>query len=146
MCYDSCRRSDDRQYVLGTSGRSTLYTAKTKDALNYRTGPSTSYKVKGTFKKGTTINIIREKNGWGKSRNGYWVKLSYTKKLTTYPKFISFKVKTTDALNYRTGPGTSYKKKGYIKPGTYVISKTSNGWGKLKTNGYCIKLSYTTKI
>ena len=46
----------------------------------------------------------------------------------------------------RTGPGTSYKKKGYIKPGTYVISKTSNGWGKLKTKGYWIKLSYTTKI
>lgn len=139
-------KSDDRQYVLGTSGRSTLYTAKTKDALNYRTGPSTSYKVKGTFKKGTTINIIREKNGWGKARNGYWVKLNYTKKLTTYPKFISFKVKTTDELNYRTGPGTSYTKKGVYSKGTILnIVNKKNGWGKTKS-GYWVKLEYTKRI
>jgi SH3-like domain-containing protein len=139
-------KSDDKQYVLGSSGKSTLYTAKTKDVLNYRTGPGTSYKVKGTYKKGKTISVIREKNGWGKTRDGYWVKLNYTKKVTSYPKFISFKVKTTDDLNYRTGPGTSYKKKGMYKKGkTLTIVNKKNGWGKTST-GYWVKLEYTKRI
>ena len=46
----------------------------------------------------------------------------------------------------RTGPGILYKSKGFVKPGTYTIKETKNGWGKLKKNGYWIKLSYTTKI
>jgi len=67
----------------------------------------------------------------------------YTIKLTRK----AYKVKVTyDDLNMRTGPGTSYKSKGKIKPGTYTISKTQNGWGKLKTNGYWICLKYTEKV
>ena len=78
--------------------------------------------------------------------------IHYTKKITTSTATTTttsseykVKVKAKD-LNMRTGPGTSYKRAGYIKPGTYVISQTSNGWGKIKSNGYWIKLSYTTKI
>lgn len=55
------------------------------------------------------------------------------------------KVKARD-LNMRKGPGKKYKRMGYVKRGTYVITKTKNGWGKLKKNGYWIKLSYTKKI
>lgn len=119
----------------------------TTSALNVRTGPGTSYKSKGTIKKGEIYEIKAEKNGWGQLKaNNYWIKLSYTEKVvTTVTNEYKVKVKATD-LNMRTGPGTSYKRAGYIKPGTYTISKTSNGWGKLKTNGYWIKLSYTTKI
>jgi len=125
----------------------------TATALNMRTGAGTKYKSKGTLKKNKVVEIKAEKSGWGQiSSNGYWIKLSYTKKVTTATPSTAttsteykVKVKSKD-LNMRTGPGTSYKRKGYIKPGTYTISKTSNGWGKLKTNGYWIKLSYTTKI
>lgn len=60
-------------------------------------------------------------------------------------KAYKVKVSCTD-LNMRTGPGTSYKSKGKIEPGTYIITKVQNGWGKLKKNGYWIKLSYTTKV
>ncbi|MDO4745293.1 MAG: SH3 domain-containing protein [Bacillota bacterium] len=126
----------------------TTYNVKiTASSLNMRTGPSTSYKSKGTLKKNTVCEIKAEKNGWGQlTSNGYWVKLSYTKKVETASSSeYKVKVKAKD-LNMRTGPGTSYKRKGYIKPGTYVITKTSNGWGKLETNGYWIKLSYTSKI
>lgn len=55
------------------------------------------------------------------------------------------KVDVTE-LNMRTGPGSSYKSKGKIKKGTHIITKTQNGWGKLKKNGYWIKLSYTTRV
>ena len=124
----------------------------TASALNMRTGAGTKYKSKGTLKKNKVVTIKAEKSGWGQiSTNGYWIKLSYTKKVTsttasaTTSTEYKVKVKAKD-LNMRTGPGTSYKRKGYIKPGTYVITKTSNGWGKIKSNGYWIKLSYTTKI
>lgn len=125
----------------------------TASSLNMRTGPGTSYKSKGTLAKNKVCEIKAEKNGWGQiSTNGYWIKLSYTKKVepstnssTTSTSEYKVRVSISD-LNMRTGPGTSYKKKGYIKPGIYVISKTSNGWGKLKTNGYWIKLSYTKNV
>ena len=42
----------------------------------------------------------------------------------------------------RNGPGASYKSMGKLKKGTYTITQTQNGWGKLKTNGYWISLDY----
>ena len=59
---------------------------------------------------------------------------------------VSYNVKvTTSNLNMRTGPGTSYKTCGYIKPGTYAITQESNGWGRLSSNGYWVALKYTSK-
>ena len=142
-----------KQYKFDSKGRSYLYTSKIKTTLNYRTGPSTKYARKGTLKKNKVVAVIREKSGWGQMTNGYWVKLSYTSKVTKYPKNVSsaatsksYKVKTKTALNYRTGPGTGYKKKGTYKKGKIVTIKSSkNGWGKM-SNGYWIKLSYTKKV
>lgn len=141
-----------KKYKFDSKGRSYLYTVKTKTALNYRTGYSTKYKKKGTLKKNKTVAIIREKSGWGMMTNGYWIKLSYTKKVTKYPlavkaKTSSYKVKVnTSSLNYRTGPSTKYKIKGTYKKGKIVtIKSTKNGWGKM-SNGYWIKLSYTKKV
>lgn len=59
----------------------------------------------------------------------------------------SFKVKVTiKDLYIRTGPGTSYGKKGFIKPGVYTIVATQNGWGKLKSGAGWIYLAYAVKI
>ncbi len=82
-----------------------------------------TYKIKVTAENGKiktyTVKIIR---------NAYKVKVSVTE------------------LNMRKGPGTSYKSMGKIKPGVYTIVEKKDGWGKLKTNGYWIKLSYTKKV
>ena len=121
-----------------------IYTVKINTAaLHMRTGPGTNYSSKGFVLYGTKYSIKDTKNGWGQlKKNGYWIKLSYT-----VPVNSEFNVKVKyDDLNMRTGPGILYKSKGYIKPGTYTITETKNGWGKLKKNGYWIKLSYTTKI
>ena len=108
-----------------------------------RTGPGTRYKSKGKLKKGIYW-ITRTKNGWGKlKKNGYWIKLSYTTKVRT--KAYKARVKVSE-LNMRTGPGIKYKSKGILKKGTYRITKRKNGWGKLKKNGYWIKLSYTKRV
>lgn len=147
---------NNKRYVFASSGIATLYTAKTKANLNYRTGPSTGYGKKGTLKKGTVVSITRTQNGWGQMTNGYWVKLSYVSKATTYPQSISttttttksstYKVKLTANVNYRTGPSTKYARRGTYKKGTVVsIKKTQSGWGQM-TNGYWIKLSYTKKV
>ena len=106
-----------------------------------RSGAGTQYKSKGKIKKGV-YTITKTKNGWGKlKKNGYWIKLSYTTKVKTYKVRVN-----VSELNMRGGAGTKYKSKGKIKKGIYTITKTKNGWGKLKGNGYWIKLSYTTKV
>ena len=139
-----------KQYKLFSSGKACLSTGKIKTAVNYRTGPSTSYKKKGTYKKGKTVYVIRTSNGWSKLSTGYWVSSKYITKTVSYPKTVStfkkYKVKTTDGINYRSGPGTNYKKKGTYNKGTVLtIVSTKNGWGKT-SKGYWVKLSYTKKI
>ena len=134
--------SNSSSSSTGSSG--TSYQVKvTADALNMRTGPGTSYSSKGLLTRGSTRTIIATKDGWGQmSENGYWIKLSYTT-----PVNAEYNVKVTDNdLNMRTGPGTSYASKGYVPTGVHTIVQTDNGWGKLKSNGYWIKLSYTTKL
>lgn len=141
---------NNKQYKIFSSGKSCIHTAKTTKSVNYRTGPSTSYKKKGTYKKNKTVYVIRTSSGWSQLSTGYWIKSSYLKKVTTYPKsvstFKSYKVKTTTAVNYRTGPSTTYKKKGTYKKGKMLtIVSSKNGWGKT-SSGYWVKLSYTKKI
>ena len=59
---------------------------------------------------------------------------------------------TTDVLNIRKGPGTSYGTNGSIKDkGTYTIVAESDGpgaskWGKLKSGAGWISLDYTKKV
>ena len=49
-------------------------------------------------------------------------------------------------LNIRAGAGTSYKSKGFIKPGVYTIVETQGRWGKLKSGVGWICLDYAKKI
>ena len=54
---------------------------------------------------------------------------------------------TTDKLNIRSGPGTSYKKVGSITDrGIYTIIQVKNNWGLLKSQSVYISLSYTEKF
>lgn len=138
----------NKKYKLLSSGKAVLYTAKTTTDVNYRTGPSTKYKVKGSCSKGKSLSIIREKSGWGYTSSGCWVSLKYVKKVTKYPVkvFTPYKVKTVTDVNYRKGPGTGYKKVGaYSKGKTVTIKAVKNGWGQMN-NGYWLKLSYTKKL
>ena len=60
------------------------------------------------------------------------------------------RVKISD-LHIRSGPGTNYASKGFIRPGAYTIIEESTGqgaalWGKLKSGAGWIALGYTEKI
>lgn len=55
------------------------------------------------------------------------------------------KVRISD-LYIRKGPGTNYRKKGFIKPGVYTIVETNGEWGKLKSGAGWICLKYVNRI
>ncbi|MDD6311557.1 MAG: GH25 family lysozyme [Firmicutes bacterium] len=121
----------------------TAYKVKVKSKVNYRTGPGTSYTKKGSFKKGKILTINGKcKVGdatWGRTKGGNFLNLKYTKK-------YGYQVKTTTRLNYRTGPGTSYKVKGtFAKGKVLTIVSKKNGWGKTSGGNYVL-LKYTKKL
>lgn len=58
----------------------------TADALNYRTGPATSYPIVGVIRDHGVYTIIAEQNGWGKLKSSTaaqerWISLKYTKRV-----------------------------------------------------------------
>ena len=60
------------------------------------------------------------------------------------------RVSITD-LNIRSGPGTGYAKKGYIKPGVYTITAEADGkgaskWLKLKSGAGYISADFVMKL
>lgn len=60
---------------------------------------------------------------------------------------VNYRVRVTiDDLNIRSGPGTKYASKGYIKPGVYTIVQKDGIWLKLKSGAGWISSNYTTKI
>ena len=74
-----------KTYLFDKKGRSVLYTAKTTKKLAYRASDSIFSKKKGTYKKGATINVIRESGNWVQAANGYWCKKNLTV-VTEYPQ------------------------------------------------------------
>ena len=107
--------------------------AVTTSKMKYRTGPSTKNKKVGTYKKGTTVYIKSFHGDWAKMTNGYYISRSHLK----------YNAKTTTSVNYRTGPGTKYKKKGTYKAGVAItIVKVKGGWAKM-SNGKWLSVKYT---
>jgi uncharacterized protein YraI len=119
-------------------------TVSSSSNLNCRKGPGTNFAIVTSYPKGTKLTITKENNGWGYTGKG-WVSLSYVTKVVTSS---SYQVRVTaSSLNIRKGPGTSYAITGVIKDkGTYTITKTSGGWGYLRSGAGWINLSYTKKV
>lgn len=70
---------------------------------------------------------------------------------TTKETAVNYTVRVTASdLNIRSGPGTGYASKGYIKPSVYTIVAEADGagakkWGKLKSGAGWIALDFTEK-
>lgn len=109
------------QSVFADSG--TIKTATVTTAvLNVRTGPSTSYTRIGTVTENTVLPVLSEQNGWvqvslpdGRSA---WVSGEYVKITSVKPSKMA-RV-TTNVLNVRTGPSTSYDRIGTVTLGTIL--------------------------
>ena len=117
-------------------------TAKTTEYVNFRTGPGTNYSSKGVISLGTTVTVTDTSNSqWYAVRlsngsTGYifaqYLKLTGNTSAPTATPAPSDPAnektaKTTEYVNFRTGPGTNYGSKGVISLGTTVtVTDTSN--------------------
>ena len=110
-------------------------TAKTTEYVNFRTGPGTNYSSKGVISLGTTVTVTDTSNSqWYAVRlsngsTGYifaqYLKLTGNTSAPTATPAPSDPAnektaKTTEYVNFRTGPGTNYSSKGVISLGTTV--------------------------
>ncbi|MGN1032349.1 MAG: SH3 domain-containing protein [Intestinibacter sp.] len=115
----------------------------TASSLNFRSGPSTSYRIIGSLYKGQQVEYISTSGEWLKVKynntTGY-VHGDYVTKSTSSNNSSSQGttkyVNATVGLNVRSGPGTSYSKLGKLsyKEKVTVLS-TSGEWSKINYNG-----------
>ena len=123
-------------------------TAKTTEYVNFRSGPSTNYRSKGVIALGTTVTVTDTSNSeWYAVRlsngsTGYifaqYLKLNSSSSATATPAPSGSEqtAKTTEYVNFRSGPGTNYSSKGVIALGTTVtVTDTSN------SEWYAVRLS-----
>lgn len=131
----------------GSSGETTeTITAKTTDYLNLRKGAGMSYDVILTITKGATVTVLDNSNAdWAKVKTSSgvqgWCSKEYlqfsdegsstpTPKPTSTPTPSKQYVRTTTAVNFRTGPGTNYSIIRTLATGTVltVVDKSNSGW------------------
>lgn len=117
------------------------------DTLNVRSEANTSSTIVTKISNGTKVQVI------GQDSKTKWYKINYNGK-TGYVSNLYIKIngewnssssstttttgtrKTTDNLNFRTGPGTNYSIIASIPKGTVIdYYSESNGWAKVKYNG-----------
>lgn len=102
---------------------------KTTDVVNVRKKPTTASKSLGTVKKNTSVSISMEVftgiTGTAASKRWYYVtagnKKGYIRAdLIKNISYSGVQAVTTDELNYRKGPATTFKKLGAVPGGTPV--------------------------
>ena len=131
-------------------------TAKTTEYVNFRSGPGTNYSSKAVIPSGTAITVTDTSNSqWYAVRlangsTGYifaqYIKITETPSATATPAPTPTPTpsdpskeqtaKTTEYVNFRSGPGTNYSSKSVIPSGTAItVTDTSNAqW-------YAVRLS-----
>ena len=115
------------------------YTAVTTDALRLRSGAGFSYSTIMTMDQGKTVTLLSSSsNGWIRvkepSGKTGWCSVDYLQVNTA--SGVKITAETTDYLNLRTGPGTSYSTQGVINDGVTVtvLDNSNESWVKVKTS------------
>lgn len=111
--------------------------------LNVRGGPGTDYDIVGKLDEGTKVAIYEQQmignTAWGRIKSG-WICMDYIvlsngedKETSSTDSFLA--TVTSDNLNIRSGPGTTYDIVGHLGPGdkiqiTEIYAKGDKLWGK----------------
>lgn len=114
----------------------------TASSLNVRSGPGTYYSKIGSLKKGATVQIVSQTNGWYKIyyKNGTgYISAQYIRILSNTQKQEpnNTTLKQNEGLvlvtmNVRSGPATSYSRIGSVSKNTKVrVISQQNGWYKI---------------
>ncbi|WP_100486105.1 SH3 domain-containing protein [Sporolactobacillus pectinivorans] len=122
----------------------TLYTAKTTDNLNVRSGASTSNKILATLKKGSSVDVVGTSGSWLEINyqnsiayvsGAYVAKSGSSTSSTGTSVTVLYTGNTTDDLNVRSGASTTSKILTTLKKGSSVdVVGTSGSWLKIKYN------------
>ncbi|HEX6327905.1 MAG TPA: glycoside hydrolase domain-containing protein [Jiangellaceae bacterium] len=132
------------------------YKVTSKTPLNARSGPATSYSIVRSYDPGASLSVVCQASGqkvgttvvWDRLTSGAWVSDYYvstpsnTGFTSALPRCIYPGQVTTNSLNARTGPGTSYPITGSPLPRgalAYVMCQksgsrvgTTSVWNKLR--------------
>lgn len=121
------------------------------NGVNFRSGPGTSYAIKGAYSYGTPVTVVKElETGWcqvsilgvsGYVYGAYVVKGTYPENTPIskdYSQLGAAAFINTDNVNWRIAPSTSYASIGVLAKGTAVeiVETLSNGWYGVLINGY----------
>ena len=119
----------------------------TADYLNIRNAAGTGGKIVGSYKRGTKVTILEQKNvngtAWGRTDKG-WISLAYVKlDVPENQTPARSGVITADVLNIRKGPGTGNAVVGsYTHGQTVTILETSQvgatTWGRTDKGWICM--------
>ena len=123
-----------------------VYAAVNASALNFREGPSTSYKVIDTLKRGNIVQILEQGESWYKVKYGGRTGYMYAKYLRV--SSAEYGKVTAGILNVRKGPSTSYAVLGKLSRGdTVMITGKSGNWYKIayKSGTAYVYASYIDK-
>ena len=138
--YDSINVGD----ILEFKGKSQYSSA---DSNSSKEAKTSRVKVTKKYLEASKHPVhVRSVDSTGKYTNGVygWVDLKDLSSINDNTYKVKVKV---PELEYRGGPGISYKSLGVIKDqGVYTIIQECNGWGQLKSKVGWINLSSTTRI
>lgn len=99
-------------------------------SVDLRSGPGSDYSKIGEAKKGTTLEVVGQKDGWYKLK--YWKIYGWAT-----GEYLSIKGSSKDkavivkaqSVNIRSGPGTTYSRVGGANKGQqFSVSKEKSGW------------------
>lgn len=115
--------------------------------LNVRQGPGTEYKKVRTVFEGVRYAYYQMEGEWVRIEDG-WVSTAYFYLEGTSADDAANGIITTDDLNIRTGPATSFKSNGTLKKGDPVeILGQVDGWGYTQAGWISmnhVEFTYTT--
>lgn len=115
-------------YLEGTKADDAASGTVDADELKIRSGPATTFKVLGTYKRGEKIELLGEVGRWGYTNKG-WVSMDYILKAE---KVYTTGVGTTSTgLNIRKQPDADSQSVGTYTEGEIIeIIEVKGNWGK----------------
>ncbi len=151
LCVDICKRNGKKKLLwLGDKTKTLNYSPKSDEMVltvhrwfaNKSCPGNWMYSRMGDLASKVTAQL-------GGSTSGNTGGNTSSKPSGTTTTNYTVKITASD-LNIRSGPGTNYSSKGFIKPGVYTIVAESDGtgaskWGKLKSGAGWISLDYVKK-
>lgn len=115
-------------YIEGTTAPDAITGTVETDELNIRSGPATTFKIVGNYKRGEKLDILAEVGRWGYTSKG-WVSMDYI--LKAEKTYIPGVGTTSTGLNIRKEANPDSDAVGTYQEGDVIEILEVNGhWGR----------------